>query len=173
MPLKNLLSNSRVVTVGIAAVASAALASAYIAQYGFGLQPCDLCLMQRIPYAIAIVLGLAGLFFTARKQNPKAAAAFVFLAGIIFLAGGAIAFYHHGVEQHWWVSFLQGCKINLDPQNLLAQIESAKAVRCDEIPWSDPVFHLSMAAWNAIISPLLAVACLISSLLIVRKANGL
>lgn len=172
MRLKNLLSDARFVTAGITAAAAAAIGSAYTAQYGFGLQPCDLCLMQRVPFALAAALGLGGLFFAVKRQNPKAAAAFVLLSGLVFLAGGGIAFYHHGVEQHWWVSFLQGCKVNLDPENLLAQIESAQAVRCDEIPWADPLFHLSMAAWNAIISPLLAAGCFVSSLLITRKANG-
>lgn len=172
MWIKNLLSDSRLVSSGVVAVSISALAGALTAQYIFGLQPCDLCLFQRAPYVITIMLGTAGFLF-AIKEKPKAAAAAVFVSALVFLAGAAIAFYHSGVEQHWWVSFLQGCKVNLNPDNIIAQIESAKAVRCDVIPWADPVFHLSMASWNAILSACLAAGCTLSSILITRRANGL
>lgn len=170
--ITSLLSNPVPVSAGIAAISALALASALTAQYAFGLQPCDLCLFQRAPYAVTIIMGLTGLFFATRGKNPKAAALAVFLSALVFAAGAGIAFYHHGVEQHWWVSFLQGCKVNLDPANLLAQIEAATAVRCDVIPWADPVFNLSMAAWNAIMSAGLAAGCFVSSVLIARRANG-
>lgn len=170
--ITSLLSSPVPVSAGIAAISALALASALTAQYAFGLQPCDLCLFQRAPYTVTIILGLAGLFLAVYKERPKAAALAVLLSAFVFAAGAVIAFYHHGVEQHWWVSFLQGCKVNLDPAALLAQIEAAPAVRCDVIPWADPVFNLSMAAWNAIMSAGLAAGCFVSSVLIARRANG-
>ena len=168
----SLLSNAALVSAGIATVSTLALASAMTAQYVFSLQPCDLCLFQRAPYVITTILGTTGLFFAVKKKRPKVAAFAVFLSALVFAVGAGIAFYHHGVEQHWWVSFLEGCKVNLDPANMLAQIEAATAVRCDVIPWADPVFHQSMAAWNAIMSAGLAAGCFVSSVLIARRANG-
>jgi len=170
--LKNMLSHAALMNAGVIAISVTALASALTAQFVFGLQPCDLCLFQRAPYVITIFLGLAGLFFVMKMKKPKRAAATVFLAGIVFCIGAGIAFYHSGVEQHWWVSFLEGCKISFDPGDILKQIEAAKAVRCDEIPWADPIFHLSMASWNAIMSAGLGIGCFVSSILITRKANG-
>lgn len=168
----NLLSNASLVSAGIIAISVFSLAAALTAQFVFDLQPCDLCLLQRIPFVITIILGLAGLFFTIKMKKPKTAALAVFLSALVFLAGAITAFYHSGVEQHWWVSFLEGCKVNFNPDNILAQIQAATAVRCDVIPWADPVFHLSMASWNAIMSTGLAAGCFISSVLIARRANG-
>ena len=60
---------------GIFAVSATALANAYIAEYGFGLEPCILCLYQRVPYAVAGVLGLAALFVPSLRFRAVAVAA--------------------------------------------------------------------------------------------------
>ena len=168
----SLLSNAGLVCAGIATISILALGSALTAQFAFGLQPCDLCLFQRAPYVITIILGVTGLFLAVKKKRPKAAALTVLFSAIAFACGAGIAFYHHGVEQHWWISFLQGCKVSFNSGDLLAQVEAAKAVRCDVIPWADPVFNMSMAAWHAIMSAGLAIGCFVSSVLIARRANG-
>ncbi len=66
---------------GIFAVSATALANAYIAQYAFGQEPCVLCLYQRVPYAVAGVLGLAALFLPSLRFRLVAAAGGVFLVG--------------------------------------------------------------------------------------------
>src|SRR4029453_17182453 len=81
----------------IAALAS--LAVAFASQYWGGLQPCVLCVYQRYPYGVAAALGLIGL---GLARHPAQLRIVVALAGIVFLADAAIAFYHVGVEQHWW-----------------------------------------------------------------------
>lgn len=59
-------------TFGLAAISAFALSMAFTAQYIFGLEPCILCLYQRIPYALVIALGLTG-FLTAPKCKLGAA----------------------------------------------------------------------------------------------------
>ncbi len=173
--LKKTLSDARFISGLIAAASVAALGAAFTAQYGFGLTPCPLCIFQRIPYALTALLGLAGLVLAARGRGTKGAAALAALAAPVFLAGALIAFYHSGVEQHWWQSAVEGCKVTFDTQNtgsLLAKIESLGAAPCDQIAWVDPVFGLSMAVWNMIASAALSAISLAGAILIARRANG-
>ncbi|MFN3827128.1 MAG: disulfide bond formation protein B [Micavibrio sp.] len=170
--IKNLLSHPVFVPMGLFFTGIGALGSAFIAQYVFGLAPCPLCIWQRWPYAAIVILGLIGIVMGI-KNKPKGSAAVVALASLAFLVGGIIAFYHVGVEQHWWKSMLEGCAANFSGSaaDLLKQIESTVAARCDQIPWS--LFGISMAGYNAIISLIAAPITLVCALLITRRANGL
>jgi disulfide bond formation protein DsbB len=174
--LKKTLSNAALVSGGIALASLIALGSAYTAQFVFKMTPCPLCLAQRVPYALTAILGI-GAFILARKGKPKKTALLVFICGFVFLVGAGLAIYHNGVEQHWWESAVEGCKVNFgaddSTKTLLERIEATAPAHCDQIAWSDPVLHLSMAAWNIVASALLCIGSLISSILIVRKANGL
>lgn len=165
-----MLSNPVLVPAALLIVAGGALGTALISQYIFGLHPCPLCIYQRWPYVIVIGLSALALLMGI-KNKDKAVAALVFLCGLCLLAGGFIAAYHTGVEQHWWASFLEGCTVDFSSgKDLLKQIESSRAARCDEIPWS--LFGISMAGYNALISFIAAPLTLGASLLIVRRANG-
>ncbi len=169
------MANALAVCGGIFLISAISLMMALIAQYVYGLQPCSLCIYQRWPFAIAGLLGACGMAALYKQEGTKYAAIFVFLSALTFLAGGIIAFYHTGVEQHWWTSILEGCAADFNAGNvedLMAMLDNKPAVRCDEIPWADPIFGLSMAAYNAIMSPILAIGCGISAVLITRKANG-
>lgn len=117
----------------------AALAGAFIAQYGFDLQPCVLCIYQRWPYAVAAALAVLCLFLPAQQRQWALTAAIVAL-----LVGGGIAGYHVGVEQHWWAG-TAGCTGGATPatlEELRAQVMSAPVVRCDEVAFS--LFGISM-----------------------------
>ncbi len=142
---------------GIFAVSVTALANAYIAEYAFGLEPCILCLYQRVPYAAASVLGLAALFRPSLRSRAVA------VAGVVFLVGSAIAFYHVGVEQHWWVSAAscgagggEGPATVEELRQMLTRGRPVKA--CDEVDWT--LFGLSMATYNVALSLALATASL-------------
>lgn len=140
--------------LSVAAASILALAAAYTAQYGFGLFPCELCLYQRIPYAIAIGLGLMAAFL-----NPAFARMALGACGLTFLVGAAIAAFHVGVEQHWWEG-TDSCGMNLnatDIEVLREQIMNAPRARCDQAPWS--FLGISMAGYNGIASLLLAFFC--------------
>ncbi|NQV82173.1 MAG: disulfide bond formation protein B [Rhodospirillales bacterium] len=142
------------VPFGIFAASAAALINAYIAQYVFDLQPCILCLYQRVPYAIAGVLGGAALFVPGVRLWA------VRLAGLVFLVGGGIAFYHVGVEQHWWASAAAcgsagGGDGPATVEELRQLLLSAKPVKpCDQVDWT--LFGLSMATYNVGLSLALA-----------------
>ncbi len=150
------------------AVSVFSLASALTAELLFGLEPCILCIYQRIPFVVAIILGVTGLLL---RKNKQAAMLVIFLCSPTFLANSAIAFYHSGVERHWWRSFFEGCAVpdlSGDAQSLLENILSAPTARCDEIPWADPMLGLSMANYNVILCFGLFVGCLLSAFLMKR-----
>lgn len=148
------LPPSRLMLLLCAGLSVAALAMAYTAQYGFGLQPCVLCLYQRVPFALIIGLGLLGY---ALNKQPRA---FLGLIAAAALANALIAFYHTGVERRWWRSFIEGCStpdLSGSIDDLMARIEAAPVIACDSIPWADPVLGLSMANYNVIFCLALAV----------------
>src|SRR5579885_817057 len=139
-------------------VASAgALATAFAAQYWGGLAPCVLCLYQRWPYAIAIVLGLLALWLGGRARGWVVA-----LAGLVFLVGGGIAVFHVGVEHGWWQGTTE-CGASGPPaqsiEALRAKLMAAPVVRCTDVAWS--FAGVSMAGFNAIASAILAVVTLV------------
>jgi len=148
----------RVAPLGILLASLGALASAYTAQYGFDLEPCILCLYQRIPYAVAGVLALLALL-TPRQRKDGAMVLMVIAAGAAFTIGAGIAFYHVGVEQHWWVSAAAcgggGAAAPESVDQLRQLLMAAKPVKaCDEIEWT--LFGLSMATYNVAVSFALA-----------------
>jgi disulfide bond formation protein DsbB len=123
-----------------------ALIAAYVSQYVFGLEPCQLCFWQRKPFfAIIILTGLV-LFIPFLQKWQQLA---VKLCIILFVLNAAIAFYHFGVEQKWFTG-LDSCSLQniaaTTVDELMAQLENTKIARCDE-----PQFiflDLSMAGWN-------------------------
>jgi len=92
--------------VGFLAVfaALAALGVAYFAQDMLHMVPCPLCLWERWPYRVAVILGL--LTVLVRPATGR-----VVLAALVItlLIGAGIAFLHVGVELHWWKSPLPEC----------------------------------------------------------------
>lgn len=128
-----------------------ALAGAYTAQYVFGLEPCILCLYQRIPFAIGGALAIVGV---ARPEHAKVIMAI--LIGV-FLFEAGLAFYHVGVEQHWWVA-ATGCsssgEISANVAEMLKNIQKPSPKPCDEVDWA--ILGISMASWNVLFSIFLA-----------------
>lgn len=167
--VSRLLSDARFVCAGILFVSVFSLGSALTAEYVFGLKPCILCLYQRVPYVLTALLALAGLVFAFKK--PRISGLLSALCGIVFLGGFWVAFFHVGVEQHWWTSPLPGCGVDSlkgTPEDALSQIMNSEVVRCDEIPWS--LFGLSMAAYNTVFSFFLALGCLLCAALVRKRA---
>ena len=169
--MKTILSCHKMMPVFMIFIAVTALMTALISQYEYGLQPCVLCIFQRYPYGIIIVLGLLGVLLSCKYI--KGVSAIMGLIGLTFLANSLIAFYHSGVELKWWPSFLEGCavpKMEGNMEDILASIQSrTDAVRCDEIPWADPILNLSMANWNVVICFGFAIIAFVSARLIYKK----
>jgi disulfide bond formation protein DsbB len=139
------------------AFSATALGGALLAEHVFGLMPCILCLYQRVPFAIIILLSLLAMLpGFARFRRP-----IIGLSGLIFLGGAAVAAFHTGVERKWWQG-TSGCGVTGGAktiEELLRQIEAAPVVRCDTIPWE--LFGLSMANYNVAYSLILGVAFLL------------
>ena len=87
-----------------ALAAGFALGLALASEHWGGLVPCALCLLERWPYRVAIVLGLV-----AAVVPPPLGAVLLMLVVLTMLAGAALAVVHVGVELHWWPSPLPEC----------------------------------------------------------------
>lgn len=172
--IKSILENEKLMPFALAMISAAALGAAFISQYAFGLEPCVLCIYQRVPFAIVVALGLLGFILSYKCKRTTAAV--IALSGLTLLINSIIAFYHTGVEQHWWRSFLEGCAVPEMEGNItdvLAKIQATTdVVRCDEIPWQDPIIGLSMANYNVILCLGLAIIAAVSATMILRKSKS-
>lgn len=170
--IQKYLSDSCIAFFALAVISAFSLGMAFVAQYGFDLQPCILCIYQRWPFGIVIALAALGLW--ASNKSAKFRASLMGLISLTFFTNSAIAFYHTGVERKWWASFLEGCAVPDMTGNItdvLAQIAANPVVRCDEIPWTDPVLGLSMANYNVMMCFGLGFLALVSACLIKRRAS--
>ncbi|MEZ5734535.1 MAG: disulfide bond formation protein B [Novosphingobium sp.] len=126
------------------------LGGAYVAQYGFGLFPCEMCWWQRYPHFVALALAI---FAFLRPPGPIPVA----LAALAIGASGLIGAFHAGVEYGWWEG-VTACTAAFpsgdgDP---LEAILNAPLIRCDVAPWS--LFGISLAGWNFLFSAAAALA---------------
>jgi disulfide bond formation protein DsbB len=130
----------------------ALLAGAYAFQYIGGLAPCHLCWLQRYPHMVAVGIGLLALLAPAAVLRRLLA-----LAGALAaLTTAGLGAYHTGVERHWWEgpsTCTSGPITGLSAKDLLAQIQAAPVVQCDQVAWQ--MFGLSMASWNMLAALLL------------------
>ncbi len=146
---------------------AASLAFAFISEYGYGLKPCELCIFQRIPFALAI--GLAGLGLWKKSWGKT----LLIVIGLLFLINSGIAGYHAGVEQKWFPG-PDACTSPppdrpLTMEEILAKLKAAPLVACDQPQWD---FHgITMAAMNFVWSLLLAIATFVA-LHKTRKRKG-
>ena len=131
------------------AISAATLAAVYASQYIGGLQPCQLCLYQRWPWWGA--LALAGLALLP-ALSTHLRALLLMAAGLALLAGGGIAIYHVGVEQHWWPGPASCGAAGQIPGSFedLQQMMQRPAASCDEPAWT--LLGVSMAGYNAMLS---------------------
>ena len=116
--------------------------------FGFqmmGYAPCKMCIWQRWPHAVAIVIGVIA-FFVPRTG-------LLYLGALAALTTAAIGVFHAGVELKWWqgpTTCTSGDISNLSTDELMTQILNAPVIRCHEIAWQ--FMGISMAGWNAILS---------------------
>jgi len=155
MPSRRLFLSLALVLTG-----AGALAGALISQYWGGLQPCILCLYQRWPHGVAAGLGLVTLLPLSAGLRRW----LLTLGGVTLLVGAGIAFFHVGVEYHWWAGTAScGSPVN-QPQtieDLRRALLAAPVVRCDVPAWS--LFGLSMAGYNVLLSVLVGGIVLIGT----------
>ena len=137
---------------GIFLISFIALISAYFIEYVLGHQPCNLCLYERIPYFLAILILL-----TNYKYNKLEKYLILSLA-IIFLIATILSLYHLGIEQGFIQESLlcdleKGANI-IDKDEILKQLQQ-KNISCKDVTFQ--IFGLSLTSYNIIISLLLTI----------------
>lgn len=140
----------------VLAASAAVLGAALYSQYWGGLVPCELCVLQRWPWAAAITISIVALFVGQSRSLPWVA----LVLGLVFLVSIGFAFYHFGVEQHWFAG-PSACTPSTAPARTLEemrrQILSAGVVRCDVPQWT--LAGVSLAGWNLLASIVMALIC--------------
>ena len=147
-----MLHNNKFILNGILAFSIFSLVIAYYVQYILGHKPCNLCLIERIPYISAVIL--VSLIFIIKKFE-KAIAGTVML---FFIFGAVISFYHVGIEQGFFseslVCDLGSANESLSKEDLLKQLENKTVVSCKDVTFR--LLGLSLATINTVISILLS-----------------
>ena len=132
-----------------------ALLTAYFVEYILGHQPCNLCLIERIPYILTIIIiSLIYIF----KKNEKI---YIILLSLIFISATLISFYHFGIEQGFIEESLI-CDLNnenksLTKEELLKELKE-KTISCKDVTFR--ILGLSLATINTIISLLFSIITL-------------
>ena len=130
-----------------------ALVSAFFIEYVLGHQPCNLCILERIPYLLAIIIILLNFKFSHYEKF------FILLLSIIFLAGAIISIYHLGIEQGFiqesLVCDLKSGSNLLSKEEILKQLQE-KNVSCKDVTFK--IFGLSLTNYNILISLLITVS---------------
>ncbi len=140
------MTRKRLLVLVAASGSAALLLGAWGFQYIGGLAPCKMCIWQRYPHGVAVILGALAFAFPGVRPLPL-------LGALAAATTAGIGFYHAGVEQGWWegpLTCTSGDIGGLSAEELMDQIMSAPLVRCDDIPWE--MFGISMAGWNGLIS---------------------
>ena len=130
-----------------------ALSAAYFVQHILDHKPCNLCLIERLPYIFAIIIIISlGLIL---KKFEKA---IIILLVLIFITATIISFYHFGIEQGFFkeslVCNLDSSITNLSKENLINELQQ-KTVSCKDVSFR--IFGLSLATINTIISLIISV----------------
>ena len=129
-----------------------ALLAAYFIQYVLGHQPCNLCLFERVPYILTIIIIIISFIFNKYEKIYLA------LLSIIFISATLISFYHFGIEQGFikesLVCNLDSLNDNLTAEDILNQLKE-KTISCKDVTFK--ILGLSLATINTIISFLLSV----------------
>ena len=121
--------------------------SAFFIEYILGHQPCNLCLMQRIPYILSIILIFLNFF---SKKNEKF---IIILLTLVFSFSLIISFYHFGIERGFFeesaVCGLENSSNIISKEELLKQLQ-VKTINCKDVTFK--IFGFSLTTFNMIIS---------------------
>ena len=129
-----------------------ALIFAYFIEYILGHQPCNLCLIERIPYMVALIIIIINYKFNHLERY------LIFLLVFIFLASTLISLYHLGIEQGFikesLVCDLKNSSKILSKEEILQQLQQ-KIVSCKDVTFK--IFGFSLTTLNIIISLLITI----------------
>jgi disulfide bond formation protein DsbB len=127
----------------LAIAAVAILLAVFAFQYLGDAAPCPLCIWQRYPYAVLIVLGVVGFFWQPR--------AMLVLGALVLLIGAGLAGYHVGVEKGWF-ALPASCAAGGEATSVeeLRRMLQEAPPACDQVQFT--VLGWSLATWNLLAS---------------------
>ena len=127
-----------------------ALASAFFVEYALGHQPCNLCVLERIPYLLSLIIIILNYKFNYLEKH------FILLLILIFLAATILSLYHLGIEQGFieesLICDLKDGSNLLSKEDILRQLQE-KNVSCKDVTFK--ILGLSLTSYNIIISILI------------------
>ena len=123
------------------------LISAFYIEYVLGYQPCNLCLIQRVPYGLCIILLILNYF---HRKDEKF---IILLLALIFSFSFLVSFYHFGIEQGFFnesaVCTMKNISDIISKEELLKQLQ-LKTISCKDVTFR--LFGFSLTTFNIIIS---------------------
>ena len=147
-----MLNNKSLLLNLILFVSFVALISAFFIEYVLGHQPCNLCILERIPYVVAIVIILLNYKFSQFEKL------FLVLLIIVFLTATILSVYHFGIEQGFieesLVCDLKNGSGVTSKEEILKQLQEQK-VSCKDVTFK--IFGLSLTTYNIVISILITI----------------
>ena len=145
------MNSNKFLLNNILAFSILSLSIAYFIQYVLGHKPCNLCIIERIPYIAAIIL--ISLIFILNKYQKIISS----LILIFFIFGAVVSFYHFGIEQGFFSESLVcdlGNSQPLNKEDLLNQLKKTEIVSCKDVTFR--FLGLSLATINTVISLILS-----------------
>ncbi len=146
-----MILNNKLILNSILAFSILSLSTAYFIQYVLGHKPCNLCIIERIPYIVAIIL-ISLIFILNRYQKIISSLILIF-----FIFGAVVSFYHFGIEQGFFSESLVcdlGNSRPLNKEELLNQLKKTEIVSCKDVTFR--FLGLSLATINTVISLILS-----------------
>ena len=145
------MNSNKLLLNGILTFSILSLSIAYFIQYVLGHKPCNLCIIERVPYIAAIIL--ISLIFILNKYQKIISS----LILIFFIFGAVVSFYHFGIEQGFFSESLVcdlGNSQPLNKEDLLNQLKKTEIVSCKDVTFR--FLGLSLATINTVISLILS-----------------
>ncbi len=121
------------------------IASTLYVEHILSVPPCKLCLYQRIPYVISIIICFFGYFFSGNKF-------WIHLLIVNFLLSTAISGYHVGIENNIFVEFPGCVNENLNTTNKAELLKNLSSFlpNCKDVNFT--IYGFSLATINFILS---------------------
>ena len=146
-------NNKTIIIKLIFIISIVALASAFFIEYILGYQPCNLCILERIPYLLAIIIITLNYKFSHIEKH------LILLLILIFLAATILSLYHLGIEQGFieesLVCDLKNGSNLLSKEDILKQLQE-KNVNCKDVTFK--ILGLSLTTYNILISLLITIS---------------
>ena len=148
--MHNLKINTYLISIFLISLIS--IISAFFIEYVLGHKPCNLCLIERIPYVLSIIL------ITLNYISKKNEYFIILLLLLIFCFSLIISFYHFGIEQGFFeestVCGLKDASSILSKEEILKQLQT-KSISCKDVTFR--IFGFSLTTFNIMISLILII----------------